>query len=636
MGKNYPNKYNRYLFHKGENYQSYKFMGNHITHKNGKKGISFSVWAPNAKKVSVIGDFNDWQSNIHEMKKIKKSGIWNTFVPEAEEGDLYKYHIIGPDGKKRIKADPYANYAEQKPKTASCIYNNNNYEWNDKHWQHTKNENFEAHKAPISIYELHLGSWKRDENNNYLNYRELADKLVDYILEMGFTHIELLPITEHPFDGSWGYQTTGYYAVTSRYGNPDDFKYLIDKCHQNGIGVIIDWVPGHFCKDDHGLRVFDGTPLYESSDPRKAENIQWDTLNFDFAQPEVWSFLISNAIYWLKEFHIDGIRVDAVSNMLYLDYQKKDGQWAANKYGGNENLKAINFLQKLNEVVFKYFPNTLMIAEESSAWPGVTSPTYHGGLGFNFKWNMGWMNDTLEYIEKDPLFRKGIHNNLTFSITYSYSENYILPLSHDEVVHGKKSLLDKMPGDYWQKFANLRLLFGYMIAHPGKNLLFMGGEFGQFIEWNYEQELDWFLLEYEKHQQMFDYVKNLNQLYLKENALWLLDHKYEGFEWVEADDDQRSIISFLRFPYNQEDHLLVICNFTPVTRENYQVGIPTYNDYKIIFNSDREQYGGKGIPIKKYYSPSKISYNSKPYSLQLDLPPLSTIYLKVNKKNKEG
>ena len=635
MSENYPNEYNRYLFHKGENYHSYKFLGNHLIQKKDKKGVRFSLWAPNAKKISVIGDFNNWQSNIDEMKKIKNSGIWTIFINKAKAGDLYKYKITGPNNEIRIKADPYANYAEKKPNTASRVFNNNKYKWNDEKWIKKRN-NFDPHKEAILIYELHLGSWIRDEENNYLNYREIADKLVDYIKKMGYTHIELLPIAEHPFDGSWGYQTTGYYAVTSRYGNPDDFKYLVDKCHQNNIGVIMDWVPGHFCKDDHGLRIFDGTPLYESEDPRRAENIQWDTLNFDFAQPEIWSFLISNAIYWLKEFHIDGIRADAVSNMIYLDYQKKDGQWAANKYGGNENLEAIAFLQKLNEVVFKEFPGTLMIAEESSAWPGVTSPTYHDGLGFNFKWNMGWMNDTLEYMEKDPLFRKGVHNKLTFSIMYTYSENYILPLSHDEVVHGKKSLLDKMPGEYWEKFANLRLLFGYMLAHPGKNLLFMGGEFGQFIEWNYKQELDWSLLEYEKHKKMSDYVKELNKFYLEEKALWLLDHKPEGFEWVEADDKDKSIISFLRFPYNQENHLLVICNFTPVFRENYQVGIPFYKKYEIVFNSDLEKYGGENTINQKLYSPFKKSCNSKPYSLKIDLPPLSILYLKINENTKEG
>ena len=635
MSENYPNEYNRYLFHKGENYHSYKFLGNHLFQKKEKKGVRFSLWAPNAKKISVIGDFNNWQSNIDEMKKIKNSGIWTIFINKAKAGDLYKYKITGPNNEIRIKADPYANYAEKKPNTASRVFNNNKYKWNDEKWIKERN-NFDPHKEAILIYELHLGSWIRDEENNYLNYREIADKLVDYIKKMGYTHIELLPIAEHPFDGSWGYQTTGYYAVTSRYGNPDDFKYLVDKCHQNNIGVIMDWVPGHFCKDDHGLRIFDGTPLYESEDPRRAENIQWDTLNFDFAQPEIWSFLISNAIYWLKEFHIDGIRADAVSNMIYLDYQKKDGQWAANKYGGNENLEAIAFLQKLNEVVFKEFPGTLMIAEESSAWPGVTSPTYHDGLGFNFKWNMGWMNDTLEYMEKDPLFRKGVHNKLTFSIMYTYSENYILPLSHDEVVHGKKSLLDKMPGEYWEKFANLRLLFGYMLAHPGKNLLFMGGEFGQFIEWNYKQELDWSLLEYEKHKKMSDYVKELNKFYLEEKALWLLDHKPEGFEWVEADDKDKSIISFLRFPYNQENHLLVICNFTPVFRENYQVGIPFYKKYEIVFNSDLEKYGGENTINQKLYSPFKKSCNSKPYSLKIDLPPLSILYLKINENTKEG
>ncbi|MGM0409526.1 MAG: 1,4-alpha-glucan branching protein GlgB [Bacillota bacterium] len=631
MNKFYPSDYDRYLFNKGEHFQSFNFLGSHII----DKGVRFNLWAPNAKKISVVGDFNDWKSNVHQMKKIGDSGIWTTVIKEAQLYDLYKYEIIGPNDEIRLKADPYAFYAEKKPKTASKIYDLANYTWNDKKWL-KKRKSFNPHKNPLSIYELHLASWKRNKNGEILNYRKIADKLVNYINEMGYTHIELLPIAEHPFDGSWGYQITSYYAVTSRYGKPADFKYLVDKCHQNNIGVIIDWVPGHFCKDDHGLRLFDGTPLFESEDPRRAENIQWDTLNFDFAQPQVWSFLISNAIFWFEEFHIDGIRADAVSNMLYLDYQKEDGQWAANKYGGNENLAAIEFLQKLNEKVFEKYPGALMIAEESSSWPGVTTPTYENGLGFNFKWNMGWMNDTLEYMEKDPLLRKGVHNKLTFSMMYAYSENYILPLSHDEVVHGKKSLLDKMPGDYWQKFANLRLLYAYMIAHPGKNLLFMGGEFAQFIEWNYKQELDWFLLDYEKHKKMQNYVKKLNEFYLKEEALWLLDHKYEGFEWVEADDKEASVISFFRYSYNQDDSLLVICNFTPVKRENYRIGIPNYHKYELVFNSDLEKFGGNSIDDKKVYSPSKISCHSRPYSLEVELPPLSSIYLKKKKTIKEG
>lgn len=635
MNNYYPTEYNRYLFHKGEHYQSYNFLGSHLCKEEGRIGFRFSVWAPNAHKISVVGDFNNWEDDIHKMGKIEESGIWTKFIPEAELEDIYKYRIIGQNGELRLKADPYAKSAEKKPNTASVIFSIDDYTWHDHKWQLEK-ESFNPHRSPISIYELHLGSWKRDENNEVLNYRKIADQLVDYISEMGYTHIELLPIAEHPFDGSWGYQTTGYYAVTSRYGDPYDFMYFIDKCHQNNIGVIIDWVPGHFCKDDHGLRLFDGTPLFESEDSRRAENIQWDTLNFDFAQPEVWSFLISNAVYWLDKYHIDGIRADAVSNMLYLDYQKKDGQWAANKYGGNENLEAINFLKKLNKVVFRDYPGTLMIAEESSAWPKVTAPTYQDGLGFNFKWNMGWMNDTLEYMEKDPLFRKEIHNKLTFSIMYTYSENYILPLSHDEVVHGKKSLLDKMPGDYWQKFANLRLLYGYMTAHPGKNLLFMGGEFGQFIEWNYKQELDWFLLDYKKHKKMAHYVKRLNNFYLNEEALWILDHEQDGFKWVEADDNNFSMISFLRFSQTEGKYLLIICNFTPVPRENYRVGIPEYNSYDLVFTSDLKEFGGTGDFNKLKYKSEKVSCQSQPYSLEVDLPPLSIIYLKPTTNTEEG
>ncbi|MFW6266169.1 MAG: 1,4-alpha-glucan branching protein GlgB [Halanaerobiales bacterium] len=630
MNKHYPTDYNCYLFHRGEHYQSYDFLGSHITKVDGKRGVRFSVWAPNARRVSVVGDFNNWDSSIHRMKKVEDSGIWTIFTPEAKSDDIYKYHIVGPEGEKRLKADPYAFYAEKKPKTASKIFPIDKYQWNDKKWQQKK-EDYHPLQEPMLIYEFHPGSWKRKNNGELLNYREIANELVDYVKKMGYTHIEFLPIAEHPFDGSWGYQTTGYFAVTSRYGNPDDFRYLVDKCHQNNIGVIIDWVPGHFCKDDHGLRKFDGTPLFESEDPRRAENIQWDTLNFDFAQPEIWSFLISNAYFWFEEFHIDGIRADAVSNMLYLNYQKKDGEWAANKYGGNENLEAIDFLQKLNEVIFRNFPGALMIAEESSAWPGVTSPTDSGGLGFNFKWNMGWMNDTLEYMEKDPLFRGGLHNNLTFSMMYTYSENYILPLSHDEVVHGKKSLLDKMPGNYWQKFANLRLLYAYMIAHPGKKLLFMGGEFGQFIEWDYKQELDWFLLEYEKHHKMQHYVKYLNNLYLKEKSLWIFDHNYHGFEWIEADDSDSSVISFMRFSDNEKEYILVICNFTPVRRNNYRVGIPEKAEYKIILNSDKEQFGGKNTQLNDYYKAEDIPSNNRPYSLEIDLPPLSSLYLKRSK-----
>ncbi len=621
-----PSNYDKYLFHRGQHHRAYEFMGANPGSESGEKGTRFTVWAPNAEKVFVTGEFNDWSENSDPLSRIEESGLWTDFIPGAEPGMKYKYHIIGPGGTTRIKSDPYGFFSEKKPKTASIIRDLSDYNWNDEQWLRRRRDRDHL-KEPGLIYEVHLGSWARNEEGDYLNYRQLADRLVDYLQDLNFTHVELLPITEHPFDGSWGYQTTGYYAVTSRFGEPEDFMYFVDRMHQAGIGVIIDWVPSHFCRDDHGLRLFDGTELYESADPLRAENPQWDTLNFDFAQPEVWSFLISNALFWFDKYHIDGIRADAVSNMLYLDYGREDEEWRPNEYGGREHIEAIKFLRKMNEVVFEKYPGVLMIAEESTSWPQVTAPGYIGGLGFNLKWNMGWMNDVLDYMETDPLYRKWDHNNLTFSIMYAFSENFVLPLSHDEVVHGKKSLIDKMPGDYWQKFANLRLLYSYMLAHPGKNLLFMGGEFGQFIEWNYRQELDWFLLEYEKHEQMQKMVKELNGIYQNHPPLWQLDHEEKGFEWIEANDHEQSAVSFFR--RDEEGRpLLAVCNFTPVPRDDYRIGVPEQGNYTVIFDSDAEKYGGSGYLQQSSFSSQPREWHGLNHSLAVNLPPLTAIYLK--------
>jgi len=630
---NYPGDYDRYLFHQGRHYESYDFLGSHITEEKGKKGVRFTVWAPNAEEISVIGDFNDWNKSKNPMQKIEDSGIWTTFIEGAENKMHYKYWIRGYRGVVRVKTDPYAKRQETPPKTASQIYEPDTYSWNDQKWL-KKRKNSNHLKEPLSIYEMHLGSWKQDDGE-LMNYRDIADELVPYINEMGFTHVELMPLTEYPFPGSWGYQTTGYFALTSRYGTLEDFMYFVDQLHQNDIGVIMDWVPSHFCKDDHGLRLFDGSHLFESSDPRRAENIQWDTLNFDFAQNEVWSFLISSANYWIDKFHIDGLRVDAVSNMLYLNYEKEDGQWAANEYGGFENLEAIEFIKELNSEMFERYPGILMIAEESSAWPLVTAPVHDGGLGFNFKWNMGWMNDTLDYMENDPVYRKWEHNKLTFSSMYSQSENYVLPMSHDEVVHGKKSLLDKMPGDYWQKFANLRLLFTYMYAHPGKKLLFMGGEFGQFIEWNYKQDLDWLLLDYEKHQLTQDFMQELNQVYRKEKALWELDHEHAGFRWIEADDYEQSVISFIRNSENEAQQLVIILNFTPIPRDKYRIGVPGPGEYELLLNSDQKVFGGSDYETAARVKTEEIPYHGFDHSISINLPPLAGIYLKYKQPTKK-
>ena len=630
MSKTFISDYDRYLFNRGEHYQIYKFMGAQLKIENNQKGVRFSVWAPSARQVAVVGEFNNWNKFANQMEEVGDSGIWTTFVPDIGEGTLYKYSIKGLYGDTFLKSDPVAFYSEKSPNTASIVTSLDKYDWNDKLWMNKRKER-KPHTDPINIYEVHAGSWKTDKEGNEYNYRRLADELIPYVEEMGYTHIELMPLTEFPFGGSWGYQTTGYFSLTSRYGKPEDFMYFVDKAHRFGISVIMDWVPSHFCKDAHGLRLFDGTPLYESEDPKRAENKQWDTLNFDYGQPEVWSFLISSARFFFDVYHIDGIRVDAVSNMLYLDYNKEDGEWTANKYGGNENLDAIDFIKQLNQVVFKDFPGIMMVAEESTAYPMVTGPVDKGGLGFNFKWNMGWMNDILEYMEEDPIMRKGRHNLLTFSMMYAYSENYILPLSHDEVVHGKKSLLDKMSGDYWQKFANLRLLFAYMFAHPGKNLLFMGGEFGQFIEWNYKQELDWLLLDYPKHQEIKKYVKDLNHFYKRNNAFWLKDYAHEGFEWIEADDNKQSVLSFTRSGEKTEDLRVILCNFTPVPRENYKIGVPFQGQYREVFNSDLEKYGGSGIVNEKPIESKKEEFHGFSQSIEVTVPPLAAVYLKLEK-----
>lgn len=611
-----------YLFHEGTYYKSYEFLGAHPVEIDGRDYVRFVVWAPRAREVYIIGDFNDWHETNLPLRRIGESGLWNICLEGVEEFDCYKYRIIAPDGEVRIKADPYAFHAEERPKTASKYYDIKGYRWNDRRWMETRTKDYDR---PMSIYEVNLMSWRKKEGDIQYSYRELARDLVNYVKKMGFTHIELMPITEHPFDGSWGYQTTGYFAPTSRFGTPKDFMYFIDQCHKKGIGVILDWVPLHFCKDDFGLARFDGTYCFESLDRAKAENEQWGTLNFDFSKPEVVSFLISSALYWLDYYHIDGIRVDAVAYMLYYDFLGKD---IKNKYGGRENLEAIEFLKTLNTTIGQEYPEVMVIAEESTTWPKISYPIEEGGLGFHYKWNMGWMNDTLEYMETDPFFRKGNHHALTFSMVYAFSERFILPLSHDEVVHGKKSLLDKMPGSYEEKFANLRLLYLYMFAHPGKKLLFMGGEFGQFIEWDEWKELDWFLLDYEMHQKLHNYFRELNMLYQKEDTLFSLDTSYDGFKWIEHTNHEESIIAFERINKKGEK-LIAAFNFTPVERKKYPLGVDKPGVYRTIINSDSRRFGGKTARVRSYKA-IKEPIHGRDYQIRVDLPPLGGLYLKIN------
>lgn len=618
-----------YLFKEGTNHNSYLMLGAHVETHGGQAGTRFCVWAPNACDVSVTGDFNQWNPESHKMRKIKGSGIWELFIPGIGEYQIYKYAITTMKGDLVLKSDPYAFYSEVRPNNASIVYNPDGYVWGDEQWQEQKFTT-SLYDKPVSIYEVHLGSWRRKEDRSFLTYREMADLLIDYVLDTGYTHIELLPLTEHPLDDSWGYQVTGYYSVTSRYGTPKDFMYFVDMCHQKGLGVIMDWVPGHFPKDAHGLARFDGTALYEHHDPRQGEHPQWGTYIFNYGRNEVRSFLISNLMFWLEYYHIDGFRVDAVTSMLYLDFARKD--YVPNKFGGRENIEAIEFMKKMNEAVYARYPNTLMIAEESGAWPMVSKPVYLGGLGYNYKWNMGWMNDILKYVSMDPIHRKWHHQLVTFSMMYAFSENFILALSHDEVVHGKKSLLDKMPGDYWQKFAGLRCLYGYMMAHPGKKLIFMGGEFGQFIEWKFDDGLDWHLLNYESHKKLYEYVRDLNHIYIGTRCLWENDHSWDGFQWIDPNDYNQSVLSFIRKGKRPDDFMIVVVNFTPVPRENYRIGVPDSDGYIEFFNSDDQKYGGSGVTDKDIILPEDIPWHCFEKSVVISIPPLATVYYKPEQK----
>ena len=621
-------EYDLYLFHQGTNYHAYEMLGAHFIERDGKKGVRFALWAPHAKSVSVVGDFNNWDTRVNRMIRLEDGETWELFIEGLKSGDNYKYAILPQHGKAHIlKSDPYGFYAEKRPNTASRLYNLEDYAWQDDAWQELKRRQ-SSYSHPMLIYEVHAGSWRRN-GKDYLTYRELADSLIKYLKEMHYTHIEFMPLTEHPLDNSWGYQTTGYYAVTSRYGEPNDFRYLVETAHKNNIGVIMDWVPGHFCKDTHGLREFDGVNLYESDNNQLSENRGWGTINFDYGRTEVQSFLISNALFWFEEFHIDGLRIDGVANMLYLNFGREEGEWTPNRYGDTGNLEAVDFLKKLNETVFKYNPQALMMAEESTSWPLISKPVYMGGMGFNYKWNMGWMNDMLDYVSLEPIYRKWNHDKVTFSFMYAFAENFILPLSHDEVVHGKRSLIEKMPGDYWQKFAGLRCFFGYWMAHPGKKLLFMGGEFGQFIEWNENDSLDWHLVEqYEKHTQLQSYSRALNKFYRDNKSLWQVDFDWNGFQWIDCNDNDNSIVSFIRKAENSDDYLIAICNFTPATRADYRIGVPDKGAYVEVFNSDAEEFGGSGVTNPNKLTTEDFPYHNRNQSITLTIPPLATIFLR--------
>lgn len=619
-------EYDLHLLTEGTHYCSYEKLGAHLV----EGGAHFAVWAPNAASVSVIGDFNNWTPGQAPMQLRPEAGVWELFVPGVHNGSCYKYHVVSRfEGYTAAKADPYAFYSELRPGTASRVWDLTSYSWHDSEWLDARPTT--PVTCPISIYEVHAGSWMRvpEEGNRWLTWRELAHKLRDYVREMGYTHVEFLPIAEHPFDGSWGYQVTAYYAPTSRFGTPSDFMYLVDYLHQSGIGVILDWVPAHFPTDEHGLVYFDGTHLYEHADPRQGQQREWNTLLYNFGRPEVRNFMASNALFWFEKYHIDGLRVDAVASMLYLDYAKKSGEWVANRFGGRENLEAISFLRALNERVYAGNPRAMTIAEESTAWPMVSKPTWLGGLGFGFKWNMGWMHDTLEYMSKDPVFRTYHHDRVLFSLVYAFSENFILPLSHDEVVYGKGSMIRKMPGDDWQKFANLRLLYGYMFGHPGKKLLFMGDDFGQWNEWNHDSSLDWHLLEQDpRHKQLQRWVRDLNTLMRGERSLYELDSEPAGFEWIDCNDVARSVLSFLRKSSREGDTLLFVCNFTPVPRHNYRVGAPAGGFWKEIMNSDALLYGGSGQGNMGGIEASPLPVHGRQWSLTLTAPPLGVVVLK--------
>ena len=611
-----------YLFGQGTHYEIYKKLGAHIVNDGEKQGVYFAVWAPHAEKVSVVGEFNDWDADKNPMKREEPLGIYTCFVPDVQEGALYKYCIQTYKGDHIYKADPFANYAELRPGNASKVTDISALRWTDSKWMERR-LTWDHHKEPMSIYEAHIGSWKRHpgrEDDGFYTYREFAKAATEYIKEMGYTHIELMGIAEYPFDGSWGYQVTGYYAPTSRYGTPEDFAYMIDYFHKNKIGVILDWVPAHFPKDAHGLADFDGTPTFEYADPRKGEHPDWGTKVFDYGKSEVQNFLIANALFWIEHYHVDGLRVDAVASMLYLDYGKEKGQWVPNKYGSNENLEAIEFFKHLNSVVLGRNPGVVMIAEESTAWPKVTAPAEYDGLGFSLKWNMGWMHDFTEYMKLDPLFRKGAHYNMTFAMSYAYSEKYILVLSHDEVVHLKCSMINKMPGLGWEKFENLKAAYAFMMGHSGKKLLFMGQDFAQLREWSEKRELDWYLLAEKEHQQMQSWVRDLLHLYRRRKAFYEQDNTWEGFEWINADDRDRSIYSFVRHAKGGKQNLLFVISFTPVAREDYRVGVPKRKQYRLILNSDEEKYGGTGKKRPAVYKAEKSECDGRPYSFAYSLP----------------
>jgi 1,4-alpha-glucan branching enzyme len=640
------------LFGEGNHHRIYEKLGAHPTTVKGVEGVYFAVWAPNARNVSILGDFNTWDGRQHQMAK-RSNMIWELFIPDLKVGQSYKYEIKNPEGHIYEKTDPYGFHQEVRPRTASIVADLETYTWNDEAWLE-KRRNTDPISQPVSVYEVHLGSWLHasiDEPSlrpdgsaepvvvvseykpqaRYLTYRELAAKLIPYVKELGFTHIELLPVAEHPFDGSWGYQVTGYYAPTSRFGSPEDFMYFVDQCHQQDIGILVDWVPGHFPKDGHGLPFFDGTHLYEHEDPRKGEHKEWGTLVFNYGRNEVRNFLYANALFWFDKYHIDGIRVDAVASMLYLNYNRKDGEWVANDYGGCENIDAADFLRQTNHLIFSYFPGALSIAEESTSWPMVSWPTYVGGLGFNLKWNMGWMHDMLDFFNMDPWFRQFHQNLVTFSIWYAFTENFMLALSHDEVVHGKSNMLGKMPGDEWQKYANIRCLYTYMFTHPGKKTLFMSMEFGQWSEWNVWTDLDWSLLQHKPHQELKTFMGAINGLYKREPALYTQDFSAEGFEWVDCSDNRHSVIAFIRRDKNSEQFIVTVCNFTPQPHAHYRVGVPARGFYEEIFNSDSREFGGSNMGNLGGKWSEDWGYHGRPYSLDLCLPPLATVVFRIDR-----